>query len=209
MTIVKSDLRTATWCKTKTTPANILTHARTPLAILGIIGGLIGWSAQVSWPVEVGLGLLILSALTDTLDGKIARYLGCVSEYGGLLDTTQDKIFLVVVISSCLLPLARSDSLHACLLTLFLALNVWRDHYVMLLRFIGAAKGLSGQAQWFGKLRTISLMIFGCFLFAFAFNSGLTSFIPSTISLTICFTMEFLIALLTVATWSAYAKLYL
>jgi len=198
----------STWSKNRTTPANIVTHSRTPLAVLGIISGLYGWSAQVYWSVEVGLWLLILSALTDTLDGKIARYLGCVTDYGGLLDTTQDKIFLVIVISSCLLPLAQSDTLHACLLVLFLALNVWRDYYVMLLRFIGAAKGLSGQAQWFGKLRTISLMIFGCFLFAVAFNSSLTGFIPAPISRIICLILEFLIALLTIATWLTYAKFY-
>lgn len=118
-----------------------------------------------------------MSAFTDTIDGSIARRLGCVSDFGALLDTTQDKIFLVIVVSSSLVPISRSDPAHACLLVVWLIINVWRDYCVMMLRLMGSQKGLSGQAKWFGKLRTISLMVFGCFLYAFAFNSGLNQFI--------------------------------
>lgn len=208
MAYVKYDLRDNCWPRTKTNPVNLITHARTPLALLGAICGFYGWLAPSAWTVEAGLSLLVTSALTDTFDGWAARRFCCVSVYGSLLDTIQDKIFLVIVISSSLLPLAQHDAAHACFLVIFLAINVWRDNYVMALRCLGAKKGLSGQAQWFGKVRTICLMIFGCFLFAVAFHSQLVSFLPQQFLRPACFIMEGGLLVLTIATWIAYAHFY-
>jgi phosphatidylglycerophosphate synthase len=178
------------------------------LALLGIIAGLYGWSTRTFIFVDTGLVLLIASAITDLLDGITARRLSCVSDYGGLLDTTQDKVFIVVVFSSCLLPLAQTDNYHACFLLVFLIINIWRDYHVMMLRCLGAKKGLSGHARWFGKVRTASLMFFGCYLFSFAFDSPTVNYLSPQLARNICFVAEALLAALTIATWFAYTRLY-
>ncbi len=208
MTILRTDLTAANRHDNATSLANLITHTRTPIALLGVMCGLYGWSTHIPWPAEVGLGLLIISALTDTFDGWIARNYSGVSEFGGLLDTVHDKNFLVVVVSSCLLPLTLTNPGHACLLVVFLAVNVWRDNYVMALRCLGAAKGLSSHAQWFGKARTISLMIFSCFLFTCTFNSRLISFLPAAMCWPVCYLMESFTIGLTFITWYAYVKFY-
>jgi cardiolipin synthase (CMP-forming) len=53
------------------------------------------------------LALLIAAAATDLLDGRIARTLEVASNFGGGLDTTADKVFVL----SLVLKLAENDAL--------------------------------------------------------------------------------------------------
>ena len=68
------------------TPANILSLSRIPLGILFL---------AVS--DQVGLALIVSAgALTDLLDGWIARITGTMSEIGALLDPFCDRIFVLL-----------------------------------------------------------------------------------------------------------------
>ncbi|MEC7984388.1 MAG: CDP-alcohol phosphatidyltransferase family protein [Myxococcota bacterium] len=64
--------------------AGILTLVRLPLAIVFPF-----IAADPSW----ALGVLLLAALTDILDGWVARLQGTVSHLGGFVDGWIDKIF--------------------------------------------------------------------------------------------------------------------
>lgn len=75
------------------TTANILTIAR--LVILPVMVWL--FFVQASWAVWINLGLYILAALTDFLDGWIARKYNQISAFGTFLDPIADKIFVAAI----------------------------------------------------------------------------------------------------------------
>ena len=99
---------------------------------------------------DVAVGLLILSVLTDVLDGVIARKFNMVSDLGKMLDPVCDKLT------------------HAALL-ICLASRYWYIWLVFALLavkeitmfFLGAAairhSGKVHSAQWYGKLCTVVL----------------------------------------------------
>jgi len=70
---------------------NILTLSR--IATLPILIGLL--FVPEIWAAWTALALYVLSALTDFLDGWIARKQNIVSEFGTFLDPISDKIFVV------------------------------------------------------------------------------------------------------------------
>lgn len=74
------------------TVSNLLSLSRVPLALLFLVIDARGWLAVV---VATG-------ALTDLLDGLIARLSGTASELGSLLDPFCDKVFVLVGLISFL-----------------------------------------------------------------------------------------------------------
>jgi len=99
---------------------------------------------------DVAVGLLILSAVTDALDGVIARKFNMVSDLGKMLDPLCDKL--------------TQASLMICLafrywyVWIVFALLAAKDITMSLL---GAAairhRGAVHSAQWYGKLCTVVL----------------------------------------------------
>ena len=70
---------------------NVLTLARLPLAAAG---------AYFLWRKEfigVAVGFLVAAALTDILDGLVARALGQISDFGKKLDPVVDKVAIAGV----------------------------------------------------------------------------------------------------------------
>ena len=65
---------------------NILTGLRLILTPFIILLGFTGRFKMV-------IILIVIGALTDLLDGKLARYLNTVSNFGAKLDTVSDKVF--------------------------------------------------------------------------------------------------------------------
>lgn len=70
--------------------ANVFTFARLPLCFVGI------WIYD-RYPVW-GVAVIALAALTDFLDGQVARRFNCVTEFGRRLDPATDKVFMVIVL---------------------------------------------------------------------------------------------------------------
>ncbi len=94
--------------------------------------------------------LLALSALTDILDGQIARRFNMVSDLGKALDPVADKLTQVCVV----LCLAFSHPL----LWILLGLCVLRESIMAVLGYLTIRKtGKVPQAKWFGKLSTVVL----------------------------------------------------
>ncbi len=83
---------------------NILTLSR--IAILPVIIGLFYISAP--WAPWLALALYIIAAVTDFLDGYLARSMNKVSAFGKFLDPISDKIFVACII----LVLAAFDRLE-------------------------------------------------------------------------------------------------
>ena len=76
--------------------ANILTLTR--LALLPFIIILLFMPDSWTWAAWTCLVLYIIGALTDYLDGWVARKFDQVSEFGRFLDPIADKIFVVAIL---------------------------------------------------------------------------------------------------------------
>ena len=88
---------------------NLLTYAR--IAAVPIVVGCMYWSGILDgglWPRWVALAVFIAAAITDILDGYLARSWGQQSALGRMLDPIADKL----LVSSSLLMLAAVDTIR-------------------------------------------------------------------------------------------------
>lgn len=108
----------------------------TPLLVWLI---LIDQSTAYLWAVA----LLLAMAVSDMLDGRIARRLQVVSPLGIFLDTISDKIF----VAGALLPMVERDLLSSWIALLVIA----RDFLISGLRSYAAAEGEVISAGKWGK----------------------------------------------------------
>ncbi len=97
------------------------------------------------------LAAFVLAALTDTLDGYLARRNGQVTALGKFLDPVADKA-LVTCALICLCA-------RAVLPVWFVCLVVFRDLIVDGLRLAAARKGTVNAAALSGKIKTVLQMI--------------------------------------------------
>ncbi|MBO5866867.1 MAG: CDP-alcohol phosphatidyltransferase family protein [Clostridia bacterium] len=126
------------------------------------------------WTVFVALGIFLLAAITDFLDGYIARKYNLVTTLGKLLDPIADKI-LVCAALFCMAasnPLRNSIGGHPLMgiafgenqLTsghIFFAVSgaliLSRELLIDAVRLIAASKGNVVQANIYGKIKTVLL----------------------------------------------------
>ncbi|NOT59374.1 MAG: CDP-diacylglycerol--glycerol-3-phosphate 3-phosphatidyltransferase [Acidobacteria bacterium] len=105
-----------------------------------------------------GLTLFLIAAITDALDGWIARRRGQVSAFGTLLDPIADKL----LISSAFISLVENRLVPAWAVVIIIG----REFAVTGLRSVAAAEGLiipaskAGKFKMFSQVVTISLLIF-------------------------------------------------
>ena len=99
---------------------------------------------------DVAVGLLLLSAVTDMLDGVIARKFNMVSDLGKMLDPLCDKLT-----HAALLLCLTARYVYTWLVFALLAVKE------LTMFFLGAAairhSGKVHSAQWYGKLCTVVL----------------------------------------------------
>jgi CDP-diacylglycerol--glycerol-3-phosphate 3-phosphatidyltransferase len=98
----------------------------------------------LSWTSGV---LFIIAAITDSIDGYLARKYNTISDFGKLLDPIADKV-LVLSALVMLIPLGR---VQAWVVVIF----ILREIVVTGVRGIAAAEGIIIQAESMGKLKTV------------------------------------------------------
>jgi len=103
----------------------------------------------------IAIAIFLIAAVTDFLDGMIARKYNLVSNIGKLLDPIADKmlyysgLFLIIV--------TNVFQIWACVL--IYTINLCRDFAIDCLRMIAATKGSVLAANAFGKIKTIIAFI--------------------------------------------------
>ena len=138
---------------TVVSPANLVSLSRL------LLSPLLFWtdleakdSSGTSW-LEVFLGFIL--ALSDVLDGYLARIRGTVSRWGAFIDPLADKV-VVIGAAFCLVEVERFHLLPVILLTL-------REIFITFYRLLVARKGLSiparKSAKWKTTVQGIVLMI--------------------------------------------------
>lgn len=88
-----------------------------------------------------------IAALTDGLDGYIARSRGDVTTFGKLMDPIADKLLIV----AALLALVSLQRLAGWIAMVIIA----RELAVTAMRGIAAERGVVIQASWLGKVKTV------------------------------------------------------
>lgn len=139
-------------------PPNILTLVRFALAGLFMIF----LSASFPGNLIAALVVFVVAALTDALDGHLARTVYGCSDFGKLMDPLADK----VLTAAAFIGFAGLNVMPAWMVTLILA----REFMVTGLRLLAADKGIVLAAGAWGKHKTIWQMVFiiavlllGCF----------------------------------------------
>lgn len=95
--------------------------------------------------------IFILAAVTDLLDGFIARKRNMVTDFGKVLDAIADK----VLVNPCLVILASSGFIHPIIPVVLIT----RDIVVDSLKMVSGQHGKVISASPLGKTKTVCLMI--------------------------------------------------
>lgn len=110
-----------------------------------------------SWIDLVSATIFIVAAVTDSVDGHLARSRNIVTDFGKFLDPLADKF---LVDSSLVLLSTRVDPYgNFYLFPLLTVLFIGRDLAVDGLRMVATTKGKVLAANKFGKLKTVLQMI--------------------------------------------------
>ena len=129
---------------------NLLTLSRIPLMVI-VVALLHPWAGKpLPWAWTIALVMFLFGALTDWLDGWLARRLGQVSDFGKFMDALVDKIFTMGTFVSLLaLGIVGIWALFPILLILS------REFLITGLRLVAAAQGKTLAAEKAGKVKTV------------------------------------------------------
>lgn len=115
--------------------------------------------------------IFIAAALTDMLDGKIARKHNLVTNLGKFLDPIADKILTAAVF----FLIMADGTLPAPWGVIIVSIIIAREFMVSAIRQLAAAKGVVLAADIWGKAKTFVQMIALplCMLLSFVYTCGL------------------------------------
>ena len=133
-----------------------LTLVRVPLIFLFLaVSVFCGHPVTGPWFL-VAFSAMLLSALSDLLDGYFARRLRVTSRLGSYADPMTDKVFYLTTFPTLVYLAGRiGEHTHARVLLVLAILFLLRDQWVSFLRSLGALHNLSAKANWSGKARTL------------------------------------------------------
>ena len=106
---------------------------------------------KITYGEYLAAGVFVIAALTDSLDGYIARKHNQVTKLGKLMDPLADKL----LITAALISLVQMDKLWGWIVMVIVA----REFVVTGLGSIAASEGQVIAASIWGKLKTISQVV--------------------------------------------------
>ena len=95
----------------------------------------------------LGLVIFLLAAITDFIDGYIARKYNMITDFGQFMDPLADKL----LVTAALLILLENGLIAGWVVFIILA----REFIVTGFRTIAASKGVVIAAGWLGKIKTV------------------------------------------------------
>jgi len=135
---------------------NTLTLSRIPLMFV------IVWLMFQHWlgAATLTFTLFIAGAVSDWLDGYIARKRGIVTIFGTLMDALADKIMVLGIM------VAMVDRNYHPIPLAFVLITLCREFLVSGMRMVAASKGVVVPADRGGKTKTVTQLIAIGFLLA-------------------------------------------
>lgn len=101
--------------------------------------------------IAVATGIFIIAAITDKLDGYIARSRNQITNFGKFMDPLADKL----LVTSALVALVQYGVIPAWMVMIIIG----REFAVTGLRAIAASEGIVIAASWWGKIKTVIQII--------------------------------------------------
>jgi CDP-diacylglycerol--glycerol-3-phosphate 3-phosphatidyltransferase len=95
----------------------------------------------------IGVGVFILSAITDYFDGKIARERGQITNFGKVMDPLADKLLML----TAMISFVQAGLVPGWMITVIW----WRELAVTGLRTLVAARSKVMAADKWGKIKTV------------------------------------------------------
>lgn len=126
------------------------------------------------WPIYTALGIYLVAAFTDFLDGHISRSKGLVTKFGKIMDPLADKL----LVSTGFIMLTGVGVIPAWITVII----VFRDFFINALRMFGTDNNKDLAASLSGKIKTLFQLIgipLGIFNFALQPKLGFGAFIES------------------------------
>lgn len=155
----------------KFTLPNVLTLSRVPMMFVVVALMYSEWPWAATW----AFWLFIASALTDWLDGWLARRANQVSAFGRFMDAVIDKVMVL----GLMIALINGGYFHGFRITamLLLLLILAREFAISGLHMAAATKGVVVEADTGGKAKTfVQLNAIGWLLGAKMFEQDLNLF---------------------------------
>ncbi len=131
------------------------------LLVPAFVATLLFTNYYTPWAYIIPTIIYILTALTDMLDGQIARKYNLVTDFGKFIDPLADK-FMVIgsQIAMLVWMLLRGESTLALVFVWVVLIILLRELGVTSLRLVVAgSSGIVVAASIWGKLKTVSQMV--------------------------------------------------
>ena len=125
---------------------NILSLGR--LILVPVFAVLFFAAPEYSWTAAL---VLLVSGITDFLDGFIARKYNQITQLGKILDPLADKL----LVCSAMICMIEVDKLPAWVVIIIIG----REFIISGFRLIAAENGIVIAANYWGKFKTVSQMI--------------------------------------------------
>ena len=127
-----------------------------PVFLFFMLVGFIPWIAQRIIIATLFVG----TAITDMLDGKIARKHNLITDFGKFLDPLADKLMVFGAFLG-LIYMYRIDFTFCLLMVIASFVVIFRELAVTSLRMVANnASGIVIAANWMGKVKTVSQVVF-------------------------------------------------
>lgn len=139
---------------------------------------------EITYGVYIAAGIFTLAAITDSLDGYIARSRNQVTKFGKFMDPLADKL----LVTAALVSLVQMDKLPAWIVIVIIS----REYAISILRAVAASEGIVIAASIYGKLKTISQIVAIIAILVNNYPFSLIGFPFSTIALWIAVIMTIL-----------------
>jgi len=107
--------------------------------------------SKMPYGITIATFIFIIAALTDSLDGYIARSKNQVTKLGKFMDPLADKL----LVTAALVSLVQMGKLPAWVVVIIIS----REFIVSVFRAVAAADGIVISASPWGKAKTISQII--------------------------------------------------
>lgn len=109
-----------------------------------------------TWSRIIGAAIFILTALTDMLDGMIARRCNMITDFGKFIDPLADKF---MVFGAMLAILYKFDYIRPVFLWVALIV-IFRELAITSMRLIVSSNaGVVIAAAWLGKVKTVTQIL--------------------------------------------------
>ena len=109
-----------------------------------------------TWSRIIGAAIFILTALTDMLDGMIARRCNMITDFGKFIDPLADKF---MVFGAMLAILYKFDYIRPVFLWVALIV-IFRELAITSMRLIVSSNaGVVVAAAWLGKVKTVTQIL--------------------------------------------------